>query len=131
MSPDERNGVMWNQITNVSDVAAQPIQFPETKGKPSVQVLNTDPALGPALVRIVMEPGDVIARHYHDGETETVYVLEGVLIDEGTPYAAGTELNVKAKTHHGPHETKTGVTFLSMFTGKIDPADFKLSAGVE
>ena len=34
---------MWNQITNVSDVTSQPIQFPETKGKPSVQVLNTDP----------------------------------------------------------------------------------------
>ena len=122
---------MWNQINNVRDVTSEPIQFPETKGKPSVQVLNTDPALGPALLRIVMEPGDVIARHYHDGETETLYILEGVLIDEGTPYAAGTELSVKPKTHHGPHETKTGVTFLSMFTGKIDPGDFKLSAGVE
>src|SRR6476646_1269527 len=68
MSPDERNGDMWNQINNVSDVTSQPIQFPETKGKPSVQLLNADPALGPALVRIVMGPGDVIARHYHDGE---------------------------------------------------------------
>jgi quercetin dioxygenase-like cupin family protein len=121
---------MWNQINNVRDVTSEPIQYPETKGKPSVQVLNKDPALGPGLVRIVMEPGDFIARHYHDGQAETLYILEGVLIDEGTPYAAGTELNVKPKTPHGPHETKTGVTFLSMFTGKIDPADFKLSAGV-
>src|SRR4030095_13350448 len=99
---------MWNQINNVRDVTSQPIQYPETKGKPSVQVLNTDPALGPGLVRIVMEPGDVIARHYHDGQAETLYILEGVLIDEGTPYAAGTELNVKPQNPPGPHETETG-----------------------
>ncbi len=51
--------------------------------------------------------------------------------DEDKAYPAGTELSVKPKTHHGPHMTETGVTFLAMFTGNVDLTDFKLSAGVE
>ncbi|MGA2645583.1 MAG: hypothetical protein ABSF15_12780 [Candidatus Sulfotelmatobacter sp.] len=35
-------------------------------------------------------------------------------------YLAGTELNVKRNTDHGPHTTETGATFLAMFTGKVD-----------
>jgi anti-sigma factor ChrR (cupin superfamily) len=78
-----------------------------------------------------MEPGDVIARHFHAGQAETLHILEGSFIDEGTVYPAGTELNVKPNTHHGPHTTETGVSFLAMFTGQVDLTDFKLSAGVE
>jgi anti-sigma factor ChrR (cupin superfamily) len=122
---------MWNQIYRASDVKSAPAPFPDTKGNPSVQVLNADPALGPGLLRIVMEPGDVIARHFHAGQAETLYILEGAFIDEGTQYPAGTELNVKPNTHHGPHTTDTGVTFLAMFTGDVDLTDFKLSRGVE
>lgn len=122
---------MWNQIYQASDVKAKPAPFPGTKGNASVQVLNADSALGPGLLRIIMEPGDVIARHYHAGQAETLYILEGSFIDEGTAYPAGTELNVKPNTHHGPHTTETGVTFLAMFTGQVDLTDFKLSAGVE
>ena len=85
----------------------------------------------PAMLRIMMQPGDVIPRHYHAAQAETLYILEGELIDEGTPYSAGTELNVKPKIHHGPHTTKTGVTFLAMYTGKVDLTDFKLSKGAE
>jgi quercetin dioxygenase-like cupin family protein len=120
---------MWNQIHSARDVKSQPAQFPNGKGNPSVQLLNADPTIGPGMLRIVMQPGDVIPRHYHAGQAETVYVLEGELIDEGTPYSAGTELNVKPNVHHGPHTTETGVTFLAMFTGKVDLNDFKLAEG--
>ncbi len=96
-----------------------------------MQILNADPALGPGLLRIVMEPGDVIARHFHAGQAETLYILEGVFIDEDKSYPAGSELSVKPQMHHGPHTTETGVTFLAMFTGHVDLTDFKLSAGVE
>lgn len=122
---------MWNQIYRTSDIKSIAAPFPDTTGNPSVQVLNADPALGPGMLRIVMEPGDVIARHFHAGQAETLYILEGAFIDEGTTYAAGTELNVLPNTHHGPHTTNTGVTFLAMFTGKVDLTDFKLSKGVE
>jgi quercetin dioxygenase-like cupin family protein len=122
---------MWNQIKLASDIKSQPAPFPDTEGKPTVQVLNGDAQLGPGLLRIVMEPGDVIARHFHAGQAETLYILEGAFIDEGKVYPAGTELNVKPNIHHGPHTTETGVTFLAMFTGKVDLTDFKLSKGVE
>jgi anti-sigma factor ChrR (cupin superfamily) len=114
-----------------SDVKSTPAPFPDTKGSPSVQVLNANPKLGPGLLRIVMQPGDVIARHYHGGQAETLSILEGSFTDEGTTYFAGTELNVKPNTHHGPHTTETRATFLAMFTGRVDLTDFKLSAGVE
>ena len=122
---------MWNQIRLANDIKSQPAPFPDTKGQPTMQVLNADPALGPGLLRIVMEPGDVIARHFHAGQAETLYILEGTFIDEGHIYPAGSELNVKPNMHHGPHATETGVTFLAMFTGNVDLTDFKLSAGVE
>lgn len=122
---------MWNQIYRAGEVKSAPAPFPDTKGTPSVQVLNADPAIGPGLLRIVMQPGDVIARHFHGGQAETLYILEGTFIDETTAYGAGTELNVKPNTHHGPHTTETGTTFLAMFTGHVDLTDFKLSAGVE
>jgi len=122
---------MWDQIYRADQIKSGPAPFPGTKGKPTVQVLNADPALGPGLLRIVMQPGDVIARHFHADQAEALYILEGVFIDEGTVYPAGTELNVKPKVHHGPHTTETGVTFLAMFTGNVDLTDFKLSEGVE
>jgi len=73
-----------------------------------------------------MEPGAEIARHYHTGQTVTDYILEGVFINEGKSYPAGTELNVKPGHEHGPHSTTTGVTLLSMFTGNVDLSDFHL-----
>jgi quercetin dioxygenase-like cupin family protein len=122
---------MWSQIHNAHDVKSEAAGFPDGKGNPSMQVLNADPAIGPAMLRIMMQPGDVVPRHYHAAQAETLYILEGELIDEGTAYSAGTELNVKPNIHHGPHTTKTGVTFLAMYTGKVDLTDFKLSKGAE
>jgi quercetin dioxygenase-like cupin family protein len=122
---------MFNQIHRADEIKSEHLPFPETKGHPTMQVLNADPTLGPGLLRIVMQPGDVIARHYHVGMTETLYILEGVFVNENIPHPAGTELNVKPNTHHGPHTTPTGVTLLAMFTGKVDLTDLKLSKGVE
>jgi hypothetical protein len=62
---------MFNQIHRADETKSQRLPFPETKGNPTMQVLNADPALGPGLLRIVMQPGDVIARHYHAGQAET------------------------------------------------------------
>jgi len=132
IAKSERNETMWSQIHNARDVKSETAEFPDGKGTPSMQVLNADSAIGPAMLRIMMQPGDEIPRHYHAAQAETLYILEGELIDEGkTAYSAGTELNVKPNIHHGPHTTKTGVTFLAMYTGKVDLTDFKLSKGAE
>ncbi len=120
---------MYDQIHRVDEIKSELLPFPETKGNPTMQVLYADSGLG--VLRIVMQPGDVIARHYHVGMAEVLYILEGVFVNEDTPYPAGTELNVKPKTHHGPHTTPTGVTLLAMFTGKVDLTDVKLPKGDE
>jgi len=119
---------MYDQIRNVIEVEAGQAPFPDTKGQVTIQVLNADPSQGHVLVRMVMEPGAEIARHYHTGQVETDYILEGVFINEGTSYPAGTELNVKPGREHGPHSTTTGVTLLVMFTGNVDFNDFHLAS---
>src|SRR5215470_14502295 len=121
-----RSCAMFDQIRNIIEVESGQAPLPGTKGQVTMQVLNADPSQGPVLLRLVMEPGAEIARHYHAGQAETDYILEGVFIDEGRPYPAGTELNVKPGHEHGPHTTNTGVTFLSMFTGNVDLTDFRL-----
>ncbi len=118
---------MYDEIHSVSEVESGQAPFPSTKGQVTMQVLNADPKQGPVILRLVMEPGAEIARHYHEGQTETDYVLEGVFVNEGKSYPAGTELSVTPGHVHGPHSTITGVTFLAMFTGNIDFSDFHLA----
>jgi quercetin dioxygenase-like cupin family protein len=118
---------MFDQVHSITEVEAGPAPLPGTKGQVTMQVLNGDLSQGPVLLRLVMEPGAEIARHYHTGQTETDYILEGVFINEGTAYPAGAELSVTPGHTHGPHTTNTGVTFLAMFTGNVDFADFHLA----
>jgi quercetin dioxygenase-like cupin family protein len=120
---------MWDQIRDIVEVESGQAPFPGTKGRVTVQVLNADPSLGPGLLRLVMEPGAEIARHYHAGQAETLYILEGEFLDEGKSYHPGTEFNVKPGREHGPHSTNTGVTFLAMFTGDVSLTDFRLPNG--
>lgn len=117
---------MFDQVNSITEVQAGQAPLPGTKGQVTMQVLNPDPSQGPVMLRMSMEPGAEIARHYHNGIQETDYILEGVFINEGTPYPAGTELNVQPGHQHGPHSTSTGVTFLVMFSGNVDMNDFQL-----
>lgn len=118
---------MYDQVHSVIEVPSAQAPFPSTKGQVTMQVLNADPKQGPVILRLVMEPGAEIARHYHEGQTETDYILEGVFVNEGTTYPAGTELSVTPGHVHGPHSTATGVTFLAMFSGHVDFSDFHLA----
>lgn len=117
---------MYDQVHSVTKVESGQAPFPGTKGQVTMQVLNADPSQGPIMLRLVMEPGAEIARHYHAGQTETDFILEGVFINEGQEYPAGTELSVTPGHTHGPHSTTIGVTFLAMFSGNIDFSDFHL-----
>ena len=117
---------MYDQVHSVTEVKSGQAPFPGTKGQVTMQVLNADSSQGPVMLRLVMEPGAEIARHFHTGQAETDYIIEGVFINEGTAYPAGTELSVLPGHTHGPHSTTTGVTFLAMFSGNVDFADFHL-----
>lgn len=117
----------FNQTLEASKLQALPAPFPNTKGTVMIKILNNDQSLGPALVLLRMEPGSEIARHLQEQTTETLYVLDGDFINEGTSYPVGTELNVKPMIAHGPHTTKTGCSVLAMFSYPSVLDDFKLA----
>ena len=117
----------FTQTVETSTIEATAAPFPNTKGTVTIKVLNSDESLGPAVVVLRMEPGSEIARHLHERTTETSYVLDGDLINEGVSYPVGTEWNVKPLTAHGPHTTKNGCTVLVTFIYPSALDDFKLA----
>ena len=117
----------FTQTLESSKVEAISAPFPNTKGTVTLKILNSDQSLGPAVALLRMEPGSEIARHLHERTTETSYVLDGDFINEGISYPAGTEINIKPMTAHGPHTTKTGCTVLVTFSYPSALDDFTLA----
>jgi quercetin dioxygenase-like cupin family protein len=67
-----------------------------------------------------LAPGSVIPSHRHTTADQSVYILEGDLIDAGVTYGPGTLIVAKAGTPHGPHATKGGCVLLSIYHGTPD-----------
>jgi hypothetical protein len=121
------SAMSFTQTLESSKVEAIPAPFPNTKGAVTLKILNADQSLGPAVALLRMEPGSEIARHLHERTTETSYVLDGDFINEGTSYPAGTEINIKPMTAHGPHTTKNGCSVLVTFSYPSALDDFQLA----
>jgi hypothetical protein len=121
------SSMSFTRTVETAQIQAIPAPFPHTKGTATIKVVNGDPSLGPAVVLLRMEPGSEIARHLHAQTTETSYVLEGDVINEGICYPAGTEWNVKPLTAHGPHTTKNGCSVLVTFSYPSVLDDFTLA----
>jgi anti-sigma factor ChrR (cupin superfamily) len=117
----------FTRTVEASKIQAIPAPFPNTKGTATIKVFNSDQSLGPAVVLLRMEPGSEIPRHLHERTTETSYVLEGDFINEGICYPAGTEINVKPMTAHGPQTTRNGCSVLVTFSYPSVLDDFKLA----
>ena len=115
------------QAVETSKIEAIAAPFPNTKGTATIKVLNADQSFGPAVAILRMEPGSMIARHFHEQTTEMSYVLDGDFINEGVSYPKGTEINIKPNTAHGPHTTKTGCSLLVTFSYPSTLEDFKLA----
>jgi hypothetical protein len=129
-TPDEKEKeipMSLTQTVEASKTQAIPAPFPNTKGTVTLKILNSDESFGPAAVLLRMEPGSEIPRHLHEHTTELSYVLEGDFINEGIAYPAGTEINVKPMTAHGPHTTKNGCSVLVTFSYPSTLDDFKLA----
>ncbi len=78
--------------------------------------------LGQKTVLTKLAPGATIPRHSHSYADETVYVIAGALLEEGTVYGIGSYFVGKAKTTHGPHHSVEGCTLLTHWSG--GPVDF-------
>ena len=91
----------------------------------SMKVLQQVESTGGMSGMLRMEPGSEIPAHRHTHADQSVFVVEGDLVEEGITYGPGSFLFAKAGTAHGPHATKGGCVLLSWYAG---PPDF---VGVE
>lgn len=87
----------------------------------SVRMLDQNAATGGMTGMLQMAAGSSIPAHRHTRADQTVFVLEGDLIDDGVHYGPGSFFVAKAGTPHGPHGTSGGCVLLTTYFG---PPDF-------
>ena len=83
-------------------------------------MLHSDPASGATTVLTRLEPGAIIPRHLHTRADETVYLVDGVLLEDGQSYGPGSFFAGLAGNIHGPHATVNGCTLLTRFSAPLD-----------
>lgn len=108
---------MYQIKSDTSALAWSPTGFPGVSMKMLQQVESTGGMTG--MTR--MAAGSSIPAHSHTNADQTVFVIEGDLIDEGVSYGPGSFLVAKACTPHGPHSSAGGCVLLTTYSG---PPDF-------
>lgn len=68
-----------------------------------------------------MEAGSSIPAHSHTHADQSVFVVEGDLLEDGVIHGPGSFFFAKAGTPHGPHSSSGGCVLLSWYSG---PPDF-------
>ena len=86
----------------------------------TMKLLQREGANGGMTGMLRMAPGSTIPAHRHTKADQSVFVVEGDLVEDGVTYGPGTFLVAKAGTPHGPHGTKNGCVLLSIYDGVPD-----------
>jgi quercetin dioxygenase-like cupin family protein len=107
---------MYETKTDTSALPWSPTGWPGVSMKMLQQVESTGGMIG--MMR--MEAGSSIPAHSHTHADQTVFVIEGDLVEEGVTYGPGSFLLAKAGTPHGPHNSSGGCVLLSTYFGKPD-----------
>lgn len=94
---------------------------PPNAGGISMKVLYHDQSTGAMTAMTRLAAGSSIPAHSHPHADQTVFVLEGDLIDDGVTYGPGTFFVAKAGTPHGPNTSSGGCVLLTTYSG---PPDF-------
>lgn len=112
-----------SRIVKSEELEFQPFTLPGFSGGTFGAFPNTDTAEAPFIALLKMEPGAVLAQHYHPNCIEAVYVVDGEMINDGEPLKAGSYvIHGKGKVH-GPHETTTGCTLMFIQYPGVGPDD--------
>ncbi len=106
---------MYQKIVDASTVDEQKLDMEGV----SIRILHQFET-GALAVVTRMNPGATIPAHWHSKADETVYVLEGDFIEDGTTYGPGHYFIGAARTMHGPHSTRTGCILLTHFSAELD-----------
>src|SRR3954452_250842 len=108
---------MYHTKSDTSALAWSPTGWPGVSMKMLQQVESTGGMSG--MMR--MEAGSSIPAHRHTHADQSVFVVEGDLVEEGGSYGPGSFFFVKAGSAHGPHGSSGGCVLLSWYSG---PPDF-------
>lgn len=99
-------------ILRAEDIEWVPFTLPGWTGTTTAAFPNMDIKKAPFIAIAKLEPGAFIQRHYHKVAIESVYVVEGELIDDGQVLQAGSFLVHGPDVAHGPHTTQSGCTLM-------------------
>jgi hypothetical protein len=118
-TPDPRP----DTIVLPKDLDFRPFSLPGFCGDLKAAFVNTDLDKAPFIALLRMAPGAVLARHFHTRQIEAVYVVDGIMINDGAPLPAGSTLLHAPGVVHGPHTTETGTTLVFIQYGGVGPED--------
>jgi quercetin dioxygenase-like cupin family protein len=80
----------------------------------SMKVLHQDASSGAMTAMTRLAAGSSIPAHRHTHADQTVFAVEGDLIEDGVRYGPGSFFVVKAGSPHGPHGTSGGCVLLHL-----------------
>ena len=110
--------------TGSDTVEPMPFHIPGASGEFRIQILNEDQARGVVTSIVHLPPGGTIPAHRHSKGAEMHYVLEGDLMEGGTPIEVGGFLTHAAGQVHGPHSSKGGARVLTVQQWQSTDGDF-------
>lgn len=99
-------------VLKAEDIEWVPFTLPGWTGNTTAAFPNMDVEKAPFIALAKLEPGAYIQRHYHNVAVESVYVVEGELVNNGELLKAGSFLIHGRGVEHGPHSTQTGCTLM-------------------
>ena len=99
-------------ILKAEDIQWVPFSLPGWTGTTTAAFINMDTNKAPFIAMAKLEPGAILQRHYHNIAVESVYVVEGDLINNGELLKAGSFLIHGPGVEHGPHTTEIGCTLM-------------------
>lgn len=108
----------------VQSDTVQAVPFPIPGATPdgvTATLVNVDAAKGLVTTIIHIAAGARIPAHYHDDGSEAHYVLSGDFINAGETLGPGAFVTHPRGVVHGPHESRTGCSVLTLQSAYVDP----------
>ncbi|MBC7887294.1 MAG: cupin domain-containing protein [Ferruginibacter sp.] len=108
----EKDLTLPDIILKAEDIEWIPFSLPGWTGTTTAAFPNMNITKAPFIAMAKLAPDAFIQKHYHNIAIESVYVVEGELINNGETLKAGSFLVHGTGVAHGPHTTKTGCTLM-------------------
>lgn len=112
-----------DKIIHAQELQFAPFSLPGFSGGTHAAFPNLDTEKAPLIALLRMDPGAELAKHYHPVARESVYVVEGEMINDGEVLKQGSFLVHGPNVIHGPHKTLTGCTLMFIQYPGVGPDD--------